>query len=49
MKVRGINEEELKLHIKEAFEIWEKRNTVKWIIDTSIISDSGFKVVCSKY
>jgi len=49
MKVKGINENELKLHINEAFDIWKKRNTIKWTIDTSIISDSGFKVLCSKY
>lgn len=42
MKVRKINEIELKNHIKEAFEIWKKRNEVKWIIDISIITNSGF-------
>lgn len=44
MKVRGINENELKDHINEAYEIWEKRNKYKWNIDTSIITDSGFKI-----
>ena len=43
-KVCKINDEELKNHIKEAYEIWEKRNEIKWKIDTSIISNSGFKI-----
>jgi hypothetical protein len=45
MKVRGINEEELKRHIKEAYETWEKRNKIQWNIDLSIISNSGFNLI----
>ena len=41
-KVRGFTDEDLKAHIKEAYEIWEKRNKINWIIDTSIITNSGF-------
>jgi len=41
-KVRGITEEELELHIKQAYDIWRERNKINWIIDTSIINDSGF-------
>jgi len=43
-KVKKITDEELKDHIAEAYNIWEKRNTIKWNIDTSIITNSGFTV-----
>ena len=41
-KVRKINDEELKEHIKEAYEIWKERNKIEWIIDLSIITNSNF-------
>jgi len=41
-RVRGNNDEELKNHIKDAYEIWKKRNEIEWKIDVSIIRDSGF-------
>jgi len=43
-KVRKINNEELNKHIKEAYQIWEERNKIKWNIDTSIITNSGFTI-----
>jgi len=43
-KVCKFNDEELRNHIKEAYEIWEKRNKIKWNIDISIITNSGFIV-----
>jgi len=43
-KVRGMNDDQLKDHIKEAYEIWENRNKINWKIDVSIISDSGFTI-----
>ena len=43
-KVRKMNDEELNNHIKEAYEIWEDRNKVKWTIDISLITDSGFRI-----
>ena len=45
MKVRGFSEEELKNHIKDAYEIWKDRNKINWNIDVSIISNSGFKII----
>ena len=45
MKVKGINEEQLNLHIKEAYDIWKKRNEIKWNIDISIITNSGFQII----
>jgi hypothetical protein len=43
-KVKKINDEELDRHIKEAYDIWKDRNKIKWIIDTSIITNSGFEI-----
>lgn len=43
-KVRKINDEELKKHIKEAYEIWKERNKIEWIIDLSIITNSNFYI-----
>jgi len=43
-KVRGMNDDQLKDHIKEAYEIWENRNKINWNIDISIISNSGFTI-----
>jgi hypothetical protein len=41
-KIKKINDEELANHIKEAYDIWKERNKINWIIDTSIITNSGF-------
>ena len=43
-KVRKMNDEALRTHIKEAYKIWEERNKIQWTIDTSIITNSGFIV-----
>ena len=43
-KIRKINDEELKKHIEDAYEIWKERNKIKWIIDLSIIINSGFNI-----
>ena len=43
-KVKKINEEELQNHIKEAYDIWKERNKINWILDYSIIINSGFKL-----
>ena len=44
-KVRGFSDEELQLHIKDAYANWKERNKINWIIDTSIISNSGFTIL----
>jgi hypothetical protein len=44
-KVKRISDEELKIHIKEAYQIWKERNNINWIIDTSIITNSGFSII----
>jgi len=41
-KVKKINDEELKEHIKDAYDIWKERNKVEWKIDLSIIENSNF-------
>lgn len=43
-KVKKINDEELINHINDAYKQWEERNKIKWVIDTSIITNSGFIV-----
>jgi hypothetical protein len=43
-KVKKINDIELENHIKEAYDIWKERNKIKWNIDISIITNSGFIV-----
>jgi len=43
-KVKKINDMDLENHIKEAYNIWNDRNKIEWIIDTSIISNSGFQI-----
>ncbi len=44
-KVRGFNDNELKSHIENAYNIWKERNKINWIIDTSIITNSGFLII----
>jgi len=39
-KIKKINDEELELHIKEAYDIWKERNKINWTIDLSIITNS---------
>jgi len=43
-KVKKINDEELKNHINDAYKTWDERNKIKWNIDTSIITNSGFVI-----
>jgi hypothetical protein len=43
-KVKKIDDIELDNHIMEAYNIWNDRNKIEWIIDTSIISNSGFNI-----
>ena len=43
-KVKKIDDIELENHIREAYNIWNDRNKIEWIIDTSIISNSGFNI-----
>ena len=43
-KVKKIDDIELDSCIKEAYNIWNDRNKIEWIIDTSIISNSGFEI-----
>jgi len=43
-KVKKIDDDKLNNHIKEAYDIWKDRNKIKWTIDTSIITDSGFEI-----
>lgn len=44
-KVKKINDEELDNHINESKNIWKERNKINWILDLSIISNSGFTII----
>jgi len=44
-KIKKINDEELKEHIKDTKELWKKRNKITWILDLSIIENSGFSII----
>jgi hypothetical protein len=44
-KINDFDDLDLDNHIKEAYDTWKKRNTVKWNLDFSIITDSGFTII----
>jgi hypothetical protein len=41
-KINNYTDEELDNHIKDAYDLWKERNKVKWNLDFSIITNSGF-------
>ena len=41
-KINNYTDEELDNHIKDAYNLWKERNKVKWNLDFSIITNSGF-------
>lgn len=43
-KIKKLDDIELNNHIRNAYNIWNERNKIEWIIDTSIISNSGFEI-----
>lgn len=44
MNVTGMNKREANEHIQEAFDLWNKRNFLKWKLDLGIITNSGLKL-----
>ena len=48
-KINNFTDEELENHIKTAYELWTKRNKIKWNLDFSIITNSGFKIKTGFY
>ena len=44
MKIK-LYKEELRNHIKEAYDIWKDRHKIEWVIDLSIITDSNFTIL----
>ena len=44
-KINNYNDEELKNHIKESYDIWKSRNNIKWNLDFSILTNSGFNLI----
>ena len=43
-KINNYTEEELKEHIDKSYDIWKNRNKIKWILDFSILLNSGFNI-----
>lgn len=41
-KINNFSDEQLNQHIKDSYNIWKKRNTIKWNLDFSILINSGF-------
>jgi hypothetical protein len=44
-KINNYDDDELKMHIKESYEIWKFRNSIKWNLDFSILTNSGFNLI----
>lgn len=44
MDVNGLDREDAKQHIYEAFETWKTRSEIKWEVDLSIITNSGLTI-----
>ena len=43
-KINKYTDEELKEHIENSYKIWKDRNKIKWNLDFSILTNSGFKL-----
>jgi len=46
-KVRGWSDEECETHIREAFDLWSRRNEVEWHLDLSLITSNNLKLARS--
>lgn len=44
MQVTGMSQLNVQIHIKEAFDLWMKRNKFQWELNLSIITNSGIKL-----
>jgi hypothetical protein len=44
MDINGLDREDAKQHIYEAFDTWKGRSEIKWNVDLSIITNSGLKI-----
>lgn len=45
MKVRKFTKDEYKDHRDKAYEIWENRNKINWILDLSLITSNNIKLI----
>jgi hypothetical protein len=43
-KINNFSDEELQNHINESYKIWKERNKIKWELDLTIITNSGFEI-----
>ena len=43
-KINNFTDEELQTQINEAYKTWNERNKIKWELDFSIITNSGFEI-----
>jgi len=44
MDINGLDKEDAKQHIFEAFDTWKTRSEIKWTVELSIITNSGLKI-----
>lgn len=44
MDINGLDREDAKQHIYEAFDTWKGRSEIKWNVDLSIITNSGLQI-----
>jgi hypothetical protein len=47
MNINGLDREDAKQHIYEAFDTWKTRSEIKWNVDLSIITNSGLQLSSS--
>jgi len=48
MEINGLDREDAKQHIYEAFDGWKARSEIKWSVDLSIITNSGLHLCSEK-
>jgi hypothetical protein len=44
MDVNGLDKEDAKQHIYEAFDSWKARSNIKWSVDLSLVTNSGLQI-----
>jgi hypothetical protein len=44
MEINGLDREDAKQHIYEAFDTWKSRSEIKWTVDMSLITNSGLQL-----
>lgn len=48
MDINGLDREDAKQHIYEAFDNWKNRSEIKWTLDLSLVTNSGLQLATNK-